>query len=196
MPDAPTGIALASALKVGGPLITSIGISVGGGGVKTTVKMDLYTSSFGKLQKQKEMSISQVARERQRTLDEKNSAIRRGLGKRQTSSDLVNTVMQAGGQIMADQATNIANQLITNDNLGKDIQETHIAVGPDGGTTLTTESLQRKLEQGATPGQFANTVIQTVNSAWRVISTIPNSLLASEVPDRVESTSDRIIQQN
>ena len=55
IPDAPTGIAIATALKVDatwqGPLITSLSVDVGQGGVKTTVKMDLYTAQFGKLQK-------------------------------------------------------------------------------------------------------------------------------------------------
>lgn len=80
IPEAPTGIALAKALQNGGPLITSISVSVSDK-ISTTVKMDLYTSRFGKLQKHKESSISQIVRERQKSIDSKNILIRKGLGK-------------------------------------------------------------------------------------------------------------------
>ena len=60
--------------------------------------MDLYTSRFGKLQKQKEMAISQVARERQKIMDQNNAAIRRGLGKGQANMDLYGSVLKNGGR--------------------------------------------------------------------------------------------------
>lgn len=196
MPDAPTGIALATALQNGGPLITSIGISVGGdNGVKTTVKMDLYTSSFGKLQKQKEMSISQVARERQRTLDEKNNAIRRGLGKRQTSSDLVNTVMQAGGKIITEKATQIATQIQANEKLGRDIQETHIIVGKDSAASMQTDQLSDMLSQldsSTLGGQLAKNAIMGVADMWRLVSSGPSPDLPSEEPVNSEALMDRV----
>jgi hypothetical protein len=47
--------------------------------------MDLYTASFGKLQKQKQDMISNISRERQKLKDEKNALIRKGLGKAQTN---------------------------------------------------------------------------------------------------------------
>lgn len=96
--DYPSGISLAKHLLNEGPLITSISVDVGGGGLQTTVKMDLYTSKFGKLQKQKEMAISQVARERQKIIDQNNAAIRRGLGKFQANIDLYGDVLKNGGQ--------------------------------------------------------------------------------------------------
>ena len=61
-PSAPSGIALAKALKEGGPLVTSIDVQIGES-IKTTVKLDLYTASYGKLQKQKEGNIATIARE-------------------------------------------------------------------------------------------------------------------------------------
>lgn len=87
MPEAPTGISLAKALQNGGPLVTSISVNIGDS-VKTTVKMDLYTSRFGKLQKQKEDAIGRAARERQKRIDERNSLIRKGMGKSATSADI------------------------------------------------------------------------------------------------------------
>lgn len=96
--DYPSGIGLAKHLQNEGPLVTSISVDIGNQGLKTTVKMDLYTSRFGKLQKQKEMAISQVARERQKIVDQNNAAIRRGLGKGQANMDLYGSVLKNGGR--------------------------------------------------------------------------------------------------
>ncbi len=98
--DYPSGIGLAKHLQNEGPLVTSIGVDVGTNGLKTTVKMELYTSRFGKLQKQKEMAISQVARERQKIIDQNNAAIRRGLGKGQANMDLYGSVLKNGGRAL------------------------------------------------------------------------------------------------
>lgn len=81
---------LAQALIEGGPLVTNISVDVSEAGVKTTYKMDLYTSSFGKLQKQKQELISKISRERQKLREERNSLIRKGLGKAQTSFGIGN----------------------------------------------------------------------------------------------------------
>ena len=102
-PDAPTGIALAKALKNEGPLITSISVSVSNS-IKTTVKLDLYTASFGKMQKQKEDSIDKLARERQKIIDQNNSAIRRGLGKASSNNNLLGGLLANGGQRIIDAA--------------------------------------------------------------------------------------------
>ena len=88
MPEAPTGISLAKALKNEGPLVTSVSVSIGDS-VKTTVKMDLYTSTFGKLQKQKEDAIGKAARERQKAIDMKNQMTRKGLTKGASSRNLL-----------------------------------------------------------------------------------------------------------
>ena len=95
-PDAPTGIALAKELQNKGPLITSIAVDVGDS-IKTTVKLDLYTSRFGKLQKQKEGAIATIARERQKIIDQNNNAIRRGLGKAAGNNDLMGGLLRNGG---------------------------------------------------------------------------------------------------
>lgn len=84
VPEAPMGVYLGKFLANAGPLVTNINVDVSEAGIKTTYKMDLYTSSFGKLQKQKQDMISNISRERQKLKDEKNALIRKGLGKAQT----------------------------------------------------------------------------------------------------------------
>lgn len=81
---------LAQALIEGGPLVTNISVDVSEAGIKTTYKMDLYTSSFGKLQKQKQELISKISRERQKLREERNALIRKGLSKAQTSFGIGN----------------------------------------------------------------------------------------------------------
>lgn len=78
IPEAPTGISLCKALQQSGPLVTSISVNIGDS-IKTSVKMDIYTARFGKLQKQKEIEVGKIVREKQRLKDEKNRNIRLGL---------------------------------------------------------------------------------------------------------------------
>jgi hypothetical protein len=91
VPTIPSG-SLGKALIDGGPIITSMQVDVSEGGLKTTYKLDLYTASFGKLQKQKQDLISKISRERQRSRDERNALIRKGIGKAQTSVNIVGAV--------------------------------------------------------------------------------------------------------
>jgi len=85
--DMPNGIILAKPLSGNnGPLVTSISIDIGDNSVQTTIKMDLYTSRFGKLQKQKEEAIGQITRERQKIIDQNNLIARKGLLKSTTLS--------------------------------------------------------------------------------------------------------------
>ena len=90
-PGMPTA-SLCQVLLSGGPLVTNVSVDVSEAGIKTTYKMDLYTSSFGKLQKQKQDMISKISRERQRLRDERNALIRKGIGKSQTSVNIVGSV--------------------------------------------------------------------------------------------------------
>ena len=96
MPEAPTGLSIAAALKNGGPLVTSINVSVGDASIRTTVNMDLYSSRFGKLQKQKEELISKIGRERQKIIDQNNSMVRQGIGKSFSNVNLSAPLLQTG----------------------------------------------------------------------------------------------------
>jgi len=97
IPQAPTGVGLAKSLQDGGPLVTSINVNITQNKISTTVKMDLYTSSFGKLQKQKEGNIAQMTREKQKLTDQRNSAIRRGMGKTLSNKNFYESVLKGGG---------------------------------------------------------------------------------------------------
>ena len=100
IPDLPKGNSLCQALIVGGPLVTSINVDVSTGGAKTTYQMDLYTASFGKLQKQKQEEISKISRERKKLQSERNSLIRKGLGKNQSARNFSNEyAMMARGVV-------------------------------------------------------------------------------------------------
>jgi len=85
VPDIPVGAPLGRALVAGGPLITSISVEVSQNGIRSTYKMDSYTQSFGKMQKQREHMISNISRNIQRQNDERNALIRQGIGKNQTN---------------------------------------------------------------------------------------------------------------
>ena len=200
IPDAPTGIALASALKQAGPLVTSIGVNVSQGGVKTTVKMDLYTAQWGKLAKQKEMAISQIARERQKLKDEQNSAIRRGLGKRSTSTDLVNSVMNAGGQQVLEIVNGVTQQTEANRELGKEVSEGVIVVGANGGVAYNdAKDLER-----AQSTMDANLLRKEVAEQWRggmtdflqAFSRGPSKSMASTELDTTKSRTHMINSDN
>ena len=178
-PDAPTGIALAKALQAEGPLITSIGINVSQGGVKTTVKLDLYTAQWGKLAKQKEMAISQIARERQKLRDEQNSAIRRGLGKRATSADLVNTVMNGGGKQIMNLVNSITNQIESNRQFGEQVKEGVVAVGKDTGVSYSSAAAMASVGTYGTPQALNSTAVSSMGDILQAYSQGPNSSLPS-----------------
>lgn len=191
-PDAPTGVSLAKALKAEGPLVTSISINVSQGGVKTTVKLDLYTAQWGKLAKQKEMAISQIARERQKLRDEQNAAIRRGLGKRATSADLVNTVMNAGGKQVLQIVNGVTNQIENNRNLGKTMAKPVAAFSPDQSTSFADvgdmNSLLGTMDGNTVNGQLQNTVIQEPTAHLTPVDPMPNDNMIS-----MELSSQRAI---
>jgi hypothetical protein len=101
VPDIPKGVNLAQPLDGVGPLITSISVNIDST-VKTTVRMDLYTSRFGKLQKQKEDAIAMIVRERQKTIDQNNKMIRKGFLKSMTSGPSMKQALDvyAGGAMV------------------------------------------------------------------------------------------------
>lgn len=88
-PDAPKNVYLAEELKERGPLVTSVNVNISDQGIITTVELDLYTVSFGKLHKHKEEKIKQISREQQKIKDEKNALVRKSMGKNQKSQDYI-----------------------------------------------------------------------------------------------------------
>jgi hypothetical protein len=75
--------------------------------------MDLYTSSFGKLQKQKQDMISKISRERQRLRDERNALIRKGIGKGQTSLNIVGAINLFGNNGTTPNVPQSMNHIVT-----------------------------------------------------------------------------------
>jgi len=110
-PGMPTS-SLCQVLLSGGPLVTNITVDVSDNGIKTTYKMDLYTASFGKLQKQKQDMISKISRERQRLRDERNALIRKGIGKGQTSLNIVGAINMFGNNGTLPSIPNAANHIV------------------------------------------------------------------------------------
>lgn len=87
VPDAPKGLSIGRYLIAQGPLVTNIGVNIDAtGGIKTSCSMDLYTASFGKMQKQRENQIAQINRNKQKQIDEANLAARQGLSKSQVDN--------------------------------------------------------------------------------------------------------------
>ena len=101
-PSTPSGLSIGKALEENGPLVTSMSINVSEAGVKTTVKMDLYTSRFGRLQKQKEDAIAQIVRERQKIIDTNNEMIRKGYIKSASSPNMSAAIANQVNQFLGD----------------------------------------------------------------------------------------------
>ena len=87
VPNAPAGLNIAKEIKKGGPVITSIQVSIADS-IQTTVTMDLYSSNFGQLQKQKEDQLARLVRERQKQIDQNNEMIRKGIRKNSSFTGL------------------------------------------------------------------------------------------------------------
>lgn len=155
MPEAPTGLSIAEALKTGGPLVTSINVSVDESSIRTSVNMDLYTSRFGKLQKQKEELISKIARERQKIIDQNNTMIRQGLGKSATNIDLLAPLRQQGealedlAKFSSDQSKKTQIKYV----LDRDAKTGKVRVT----TTMTDDKAEKEKDADETPIQgYAN----------------------------------------
>jgi len=75
VPGIPFGVSVGSQLIQGAPLVTSMNINVGDS-ISTSVKMEMYSLSFGKLKQQKEDQISKLARDRQQIKDLLNKSVK------------------------------------------------------------------------------------------------------------------------
>lgn len=104
--DAPTGIVVGSPFIGGGPLVTSVSVSVSEGGIKSTINMNLYGSQFGKLTKQKEDQLSTLARERQKQLDQTNELKRKGILKSRENNLGVDSDLAARVGFVSEQIKN------------------------------------------------------------------------------------------
>ena len=135
-----------------------------------------------------------IARERQKLTDEKNAATRRGLGKRSTSSDLVNSVMQAGGKTLLDTVEKNSAQREANRELGEELDEQVLIVGSEGGTMMTTRDMQRVLqsdEPGKTMQNLSKNSVGSLASMFLGYSTTPSEFLPNKVDKNNEHMDNR-----
>ena len=149
VPDIPAGIILAKPLTGDyGPLVTSISVDVADNSVQTTIKMDLYTSRFGKLQKMKEDAIGKITRERQKINDQNNLIKRRGILKTATA---VKTF-----DLNAIRSTTAISSFANR-------SPTHLVTTPRGTELMTREQIAERAGTVGNLGQahLGNTLIQT-----------------------------------
>lgn len=145
IPFVPLGLSVGSELMRLGPIITNIQVDVSEAGVRTTYKLDSYTASFGKLQKQKQDSIATISRERQKLKDERNALIRKGLGKNYNNTNYIKQYQDINNNItsaMANNSTPLASISIqvtpyeqTGYSLSRSSEHTTVAYTSDGSFT-------------------------------------------------------------
>ena len=195
--DAPIGVSLAKALQDRGPLVTSISVTVGQA-IKTSVKLDLYTSQFGKLQKQKEIAIAQISRERQKIIDQNNALIRRGLGKNAANMDLLKTL--GAGNIQ--EAAKISDQII---DVGKGIAKPSLItisatnseqgymtynVNERGDGTTQTVSIPVEDSEGVMQSESELREMKSLNNDAKMLNKKMEQTAGGNVTDLFSGTSD------
>lgn len=83
----PSGISLCDYLVKSGPVVTNISVDFDAtGAAKTTYTMNSYTTSFGKLQKQRSDELKKLSRMRKQMWDQRNKEARRMSGKNQKNT--------------------------------------------------------------------------------------------------------------
>jgi len=83
----PSGINLCDYLVNAGPVVTNISVDFDAtGAAKTTYTMNSYTTSFGKMQKQRSDELKKLSRLRKQMWDQRNKETRRMSGKNQKNT--------------------------------------------------------------------------------------------------------------
>lgn len=107
----PKGMTVGRFLESGGPAITNISTSFSTDGIRTTVTMDSYTPSFGKMQKQKQALLQRMSRERQKVKDHQNKLIREKIVNPRTNSTMDKEEAKLRKKIKAEMNSSYGNQL-------------------------------------------------------------------------------------
>jgi len=144
-PDMPQGVDLAKPLNFAGPLVTSISVDISTESIKTNIKMDLYTSRFGKLNKQKENLIGQIVREKQKLIEQKNYLIRRGFSKGFSNNDILSEIRK-GGEGLIKFSQEVSN-VLENYQLGNQLPDT---------ITVSLQQEQETVSYNSTPTKITN----------------------------------------
>lgn len=175
VPDAPSGITLGKFLANAGPLVTNISVDIGEGGIQTTYKLDLYTASFGKLQKQKQDAIANMSRERQKLKDERNALVRKGIGKNQKNVNF---------NLIYDQLKNM--NLIN----GEDIKEQ--LPSPGDNAALRTGTVTKRAQSNAVADDSDKDLSQTTNIVSNEYTISASYLSDKEVENMYNQFTDRL----
>jgi hypothetical protein len=172
IPSAPSGVAIGRALADFGPLITNINVDIGPNGLKSTIKMDLYTSSFGKLQKQKQDNISNISRNRQKLNDERNAMIRKGMGKNQTNINYNLIYKNIKDQGLSDSFTPYETNSPSNSHIVASIEEDNYSNGTRRSVSATAQSMEQLAETSNHMGGGSDTIKKHGDSAGDSLANI------------------------
>ena len=107
----PKGMTVGRFLESGGPAITNISTSFSTDGIRTTVTMDSYTPSFGKMQKQKQALLQRMSREQQKVKDHQNKLLREKIVNPRTNSTMDREESKLRKKIKAEMKSDYGSQL-------------------------------------------------------------------------------------
>lgn len=208
MVEAPLGITLGKALKTLGPLVTSINVSIGDS-IKTTVNMDLYTARFGKLQKQKEIAISQAVRQRQKIIDNQNNMIRKGLSKgsknymseyskHQSTKDMLKTHDR---DLSSYEKSNTVFDKLVFSHVGEEVAGKYLLDNSDAtarestvhASTMSSRQYQEVLQHFGTEQDFAKAIDNSAVVGWNEIGTLySDDIYNNNMPHSIKTAGSNI----
>ena len=148
----PSGISLCDYLLNSGPVVTNISVDFDAtGAAKTTYTMNSYTTSFGKLQKQRSDELKKLSRLRKQMWDQRNKETRRMSGKNQKNTSYSLMLKGVEGRM---------NMLQYNNDMFKDYQQrstSYSAVISKG----TVNEQRKKNESGTSPSRRKEKVTES-----------------------------------
>lgn len=136
----PSGISLCDYLLDYGPVVTNISVDFDAtGAAKTTYTMNSYTTSFGKLQKQRSDELKKLSRLRKQMWDQRNKETRRMSGKNQKNTSYSLMLKGLEGRM---------NMLQYNNDMFKDYQQRSTSYS----TVISKGTVAEKRSDGSTNG--------------------------------------------
>ena len=187
-PSDPGGVAVGQRLRAAGPLVTSVNVSVGDGGIKTTVKMDLYTSRFGKLQKQKEGEISRIAREREKIRAQNNEMIRNGLIRNSSRNSLAPSQSALkSSEFFANSLSNLEKGQPLPTQLTAEVTRTN-RQGTDGETGDEITDSRFTVNASLQSSQDFADIMSMISSPYELFSKIANTVTEGVMENKAATT--------
>lgn len=191
IPNAPSGISLGKALIQNGPLVSNISVNVGAAGVTTEYRLELYTPSFGKLQKQRADAISKMGRVQQKLEDERNALVRKSFGKNQ----LGNISIQSQFNSMLDNVMrniNSTNSYGTDTQKGKNPPSTAITMNVIPETTIFDINDTTQLYADGPDGVFGSDSNQSFQTTRRSAGSTVSFSDLKEMTDMIQDDPNQL----